>query len=708
MKAIVLDLETSVQTVGGELDGSPYNPDNFCVSAHWREVDELGQIGEAQRLIWNHNEKNGSDPRQPLQDALNECGELVAHNAKFDVQWLLEMEFDLPERVWCTMIGEYILARGQWVGLSLKDTAERRRVTRKRSDVTEDYFKKGIGFDQMPLDVMVEYADADVLSAAEIYLAQLDDLEADNNKGLRPVFDLMFEMLWFLVEIEQNGIKIDLNALSEVEDQFRAEKQEIECRLNEIVGKVMGDTPVNLNSGPDMSAVVYSRRVTDRELHKRMFNIGMNGAGKPLPTPRMNKSEFAGAVRATTAVVEKTVVQCCPDCDGSGKQRKFRKDGQPYKRQPKCKVCDGDGVIYAKTGEKAGLRLVPEGPADANVHGFKVDKNTIKRLVAQAEDKKRPLAVEFLKKISRLNAVNTYLSSFVHGIQAWTREDGLLHPNFNQTVARTGRLSSSKPNFQNQPKGGKFPVRKAVTSRFDGGQIIEADFSGLEFRVAGELSRDSQIIEDIVDGKDIHRQTASIINQCNVSEVTKEMRQAAKQFSFAPLYGGQGAAEPEHVQQYFKEFFTIYKGMARKHREWMDGVLKDGIVRIPSGREYYFPDAKRLRSGRITNATAVVNYPVQGFATGDLVPLACIRAQRIFKREGLRSKLILTVHDSIVVDVHHDELSVVCDALSEAMDLHDEIFERFGYEFSIPLAIEIEAGPNWMEMEEVSLKVAAA
>jgi len=367
MKAIVLDLETSVQSVGGELDGSPYNPDNFCVSAHWRVIDELGQIGEAQRLIWNHAEKDAPDPRQPLQDALNECGELVAHNAKFDVQWLLEMEFDLPERVWCTMIGEYILARGQWLGLSLKDTAERRRVTRKRSDVTEEYFKKGIGFDQMPLDVMIEYADADVLSAAEIYLAQRDDLQAENNKGLRPVFDLMFDMLHFLVEIEQNGIKIDLDALSEVEDQFRAEKQEIERRLNEIVGEVMGDTPINLNSGPDMTAVVYSRRVTDRELHKQMFNIGVNAVGKPLPTPRMNKSEFAAAVRATTSVVEKTVAQCCPDCAGSGKQRKFRKDGQPYKRQPKCKVCDGHGVIYAKTGEKAGLRLVPEGPADASV-----------------------------------------------------------------------------------------------------------------------------------------------------------------------------------------------------------------------------------------------------------------------------------------------------------------------------------------------------
>ena len=81
-------------------------------------------------------------------------------------------------------------------------------------------------------------------------------------------------------------------------------------------------------------------------------------------------------------------------------------------------------------------------------------------------------------------------------------------------------------------------------SRFDGGQILEIDFSGLEFRVAGELSRDSQIIEDIRNGKDVHKQTASIINQCDVEEVTKDMRQAAKAYTFAPLYGGMGANEP--------------------------------------------------------------------------------------------------------------------------------------------------------------------
>jgi DNA polymerase I-like protein with 3'-5' exonuclease and polymerase domains len=704
MIAIVLDLETTVQKVGDDKDNSPYNPDNKCVSAHWLEIDPLGIPGAVSTLVFHHNEKPTPDPREALQAALDAADVLVAHNAKFDVSWLREMGFRLPASVWCTMIGEYIFARGQRAELSLEKTALRRRVTAKKSELIHDLFKGGTGFEAMPLDIVIEYAEADVQSCAEVYLKQLDDLEGEKNKGLKPVFDLMFDMLDFLVEIESNGVQIDLETLSDVEMEFRAEKDKIEKRLNEIVRDVMGDTPINLNSGIDMTRVVYSRRVNDRELHQKMFNIGLNAVGKPLPPPRMKPTEFTAAVRATTEIVYRTVLHCCPVCKGSGKQCKFTKAGQLYKVQPRCMECGGGGALYLSDGKIAGLRLVPAGPADASINGFKVDKLTIKALIVQAEIKNRPVAVEFLTKISRLNAVNTYLDSFVKGIQTWTRHDSVLHPNFNQTVAATARLSSTKPNFQNQPKGGKFPVRKCVVSRFEDGQILEADFSGLEFRVAGELSRDPQIIDDIKNGKDVHKQTASIIRQKPVSEVTKDERQGAKAYTFAPLYGGMGANEAPHVQKYFQEFFQIYKGLAVYHKTLMDGVLHDGIVRIPSGREYIWPSAKRLRNGRITNATQVVNYPVQGFATGDIVPLACIRAVRAFRERQLRSKLILTVHDSIVADVYPGEVEAVAEALSWAMKgVKDEILTRFGYEFVLPLDIEIEAGKNWMEMSSVPL-----
>jgi DNA polymerase I-like protein with 3'-5' exonuclease and polymerase domains len=705
LKILALDLETTVEfREDGTKDNSPFNPKNRIVSAHYAWVHPTGEIGPCTSLVFHHNEKATPDSPDDLIAVLKEADVLVAHNAKYDVMYLLEAGMVIPEQVYCTMIGEYILARGQRVELSLHAVAERRDVTRKKSDLVDTYFKDGIGFEAMPLDTVIEYAEADVQSCAEVYLSQKEEYEQERSKGLQPVVNLMNEMLLFLVEIERNGVCISLDTLSVVEADFVAEKTQIEQTLSDIVKDVMGDTPINLQSGADMSKVIYSREVVDRNLHKETFNIGLDHRGKPLMRPRMSANQFITAVRKTTKRVMRTVAYHCEACKGTGKVFKTKKDGTPFKKASGCKACDARGFILMENGKVAGLKLVPEGPADVSINGFNIDKMTIKRLIYQAESKGNLEAIQFLKGLSRLNAVNTYLDSFVKGIQRWTRADGLLHAQFNQTTTKTGRLSSSNPNFQNQPKGGKFPVRKAVLSRFNNGLVVEADFSGLEFRVAGELSRDPQIIEDILSGKDVHKQTASIINQCPESDVTKDMRQAAKAYTFAPLYGGMGGGEPPHVRTYFQEYFNIYKGLARWHQKLMDGVMRDGLVRIPSGREFAFPGAKRLRSGRITNATAVVNYPVQSFATADIVPMACIRTLRKFRTLDLRSKLVLTVHDSIVVDCHPDEITEVRDALKWAMmGVAEEVKSRFGYDMALPLGIEISAGSNWMEQSEIPL-----
>ena len=299
---IILDLETTVQF--GEdksKDNSPYNPKNKIVSSHWRMLED-GVLHDAQHAIFYHDEKKGldADSSDAMKHDLSRAELIVCHNAKFDVSYLLESGFSIPEQVYCTMIGEYILARGQRQELSLKATAERRDVTRKKSELVDGLFKSGIGFDSMPLATVVEYADADVLSTAEIYIAQQKDLLKDSNKGLLPTYTLMNEMLLFLVELERNGIAIDRDTLGDVKKQFEEEKAQIEKDLDAIVGDVMGDTPINLNSGVDMTAVVYSRRVNDRNYHKNAFNIGLNARGKPLPPPRMSASQFANTVRKST------------------------------------------------------------------------------------------------------------------------------------------------------------------------------------------------------------------------------------------------------------------------------------------------------------------------------------------------------------------------------------------------------------------------
>ena len=706
MNILVLDLETTVQPLGGKIDNSPFNPENKCVSAHFGWLTDAG-VTSVTNLVFNHNDQPVADSTDDLRDALANADVLVAHNLKFDAQWLQEMGFTLPETLRCTLINEYILAKGQRIPLSLKETAQRRNVTLKKSDLVDDLFKSGTGFEAMPLPTVIEYAEADVKSCGDIYLSQLEDFGKPENTSLDNIVILMNEMTDVLLDMQCNGINIDMGVLDGVEDELRKEYSDIKRRLTDIVEMVMGDTPINLNSGADMTKVVYSRTVIDRDAHIRTFNIGLRPDGRPKYPPRMNKAEFSGAVRTLTRIVHKTDAVCCPDCNGRGTVQKYKKvtrqkngkkyvvQGEAWKNPSKCKTCKGLGAIYASNGKQAGLKLSPVDVSYASVNGFKTDKHTIVQLIRQAEGKGNDLAVEFLTKLTRLNALSTYLDSFITGIRTWTRHDGILHSSFNQCIAATGRLSSSSPNFQNLPKRG-FPVRKAMTSRFDGGTIVEADFSGLEFVVAGELSRDPQIISDIKNGKDIHSQTASIINQIDPSEVTKDLRQAAKSFTFSPVYGGQGGGEPEHIQKYFREFFEIYRGLGAYHKRLMDGVLQNGVVKTPSGRQYYWPDVKRLKNGRTTHATQIVNYPVQGFATGDLVPLSCIRAKRAFKREAIKSLIILTVHDSLVVDCYPGEEDKVRGLLKDAMvGVTDEAKDRWGYEPILPLNIDIESGDNW-------------
>lgn len=586
-------------------------------------------------------------------------------------------------------------------------------IVQKKSDLVDDLFKSGVGFEAMPLLTVIEYAEADVRSCASIFVDQMKDFDQPENQSLTNIVTIMNEMLLTLVELEGNGVKIDQAALQEVEVLFRAEQKQLQADLSAIVEDVMGDTPINLSSGADRTKVIYSREVIDRHLHQRVWNIGMQPNGKPLMPPRQNRSQFIDAVRTTTRTIKKTVAICCPDCGGIGtiqkykqitRQRngkKYRIQGDPYKNPTKCQTCDGAGAIYQSTGAIAGLKLNPENSSYASINGYKTDKTTIQSLIIQATDKNNLVAVEFLTKISRLNAVTTYLDTFVEGIKNWTRPDGILHTNFNQCITATGRLSSSNINLQNMPKRG-FPIRKAMTSRFENGTIIEADYSGLELVVCGELSQDQQIIADVKSGKDLHKQTASIINQCSVEDVTKEMRQSAKAFSFAPIYGGTGGGQKDHIRRYFTEFFNIYKGLHGYHKKLTDGVLVGGHIQTPSGRQFYWADARRLGNGRITNHTQAVNYPVQSFATADVVPLACIRAYRRFRELKLQSKIVLTVHDSIVVDCCADERDQVLEALRWAMvGVVDEVAERWNYTFTLPLEIEISEGKNWLDQVEL-------
>lgn len=464
-RIIVLDIETTVEfledideetgKIKKSVDNSPFNPKNKIVTVHWRTIttddkefilDNTYTIGDAKHSVFHHNDCTNTDSRQELDKDLADADIFVAHNAKYDIMYLLESGFIIPPEVYCTMIGEYIQARGKEVALSLEAIAIRRNVEQKKLDTTKKYFDAGVGYEAMPLPIVLEYGDADVLSTCYIYLQQMEEWSLPKNKTLVNIVSLMNEMLLFLVEIERNGIMIDLPRLEQLKIDYTNEREKLIADLMGIAQSVMGDYPINLGSGVDLSKIVYSREVAFKERHNDIFNIGVDPrTGKKKYPPYMTDSAFRQAVRTTTRVIKKKTAEHCELCHGNKTIRKHKKNGDPFKKPTKCPRCGGMGYTLTDADGIAGLRLVPERASDASAHGFSVSKDQFDRLIAQAEQKGNLTAIEFLKKKKRLNAVNTYLNSFVEGILRWTRGDNRLHAWFNQCIAKTGRLSSSHP-----------------------------------------------------------------------------------------------------------------------------------------------------------------------------------------------------------------------------------------------------------------------
>ncbi|WP_290943622.1 DNA polymerase, partial [Hyphomonas sp.] len=294
-------------------------------------------------------------------------------------------------------------------------------------------------------------------------------------------------------------------------------------------------------------------------------------------------------------------------------------------------------------------------------------------------------------------ALDTYLSSFVEGIKVHTKEDGMLHVRLLQHRTATGRFSGADPNMQNMPRGGTFPVKKVFVSRWEGGKILEADFAQLEFRTAAYLSQDEVAINEVKTGFDVHSYTADVITKSGQFTT----RQEAKAHTFAPLYGATGFGRTEAEASYYEQFTKKYKGIAVWHSRLAKEAITTSKIKIPSGREFSFPNIQRRRNGSVSNFTQIKNYPVQSFATADIVPLILMEIDK--RLSTCKSCIVNTVHDSIVIDVHpEEEQQVLYIIKSVNTDMKSIIDREYNIDFNIPLLLEAKIGNNWLDTKEVS------
>lgn len=302
---------------------------------------------------------------------------------------------------------------------------------------------------------------------------------------------------------------------------------------------------------------------------------------------------------------------------------------------------------------------------------------------------------EFLSLYHQWTESNGRLTKYLRKFGACCREaDGRLHGVFNQCNTKTHRLSSAGASYRVQFQNFSREYKPLFRARRSDWSVAEADGAQLEFRVAVHLGRDRTGLVYITDDdSDIHRFTASVINGIPESDVTREQRQAAKPDTFKPLYGG-SSGTPEQ-QRYYAAFKEQYKGIADTQERWVHEVLRDKSLRTEWGLRYYWPDTRVTESGYVTNTTSIYNYPVQAFATAEIIPAAIIAAwHRMREWEGF---LVNTVHDSIIAELPESELPAWHELAQQCLirDAYAIIASLYGISLTVPLGAGVMVGSHW-------------
>lgn len=307
--------------------------------------------------------------------------------------------------------------------------------------------------------------------------------------------------------------------------------------------------------------------------------------------------------------------------------------------------------------------------------------------------KKQFKFIELRKRQAKLTArMDKALKNFMSCVEA----DDVLRAQFNQTVTKTHRLSSSgavySVQFQNLPR----EYKPLFTARHKGWYMAEIDGAQLEFRVAAFLGQDSQATYDINEGVDVHQFTADTITAAG----QETDRQSAKAHTFKPLFGGLSGTDAE--QEYYRAFQEKYKGIADTQKGWVNEVVRTKQLRLASGLIAYWPDAKRQGSGWVTNTPQIYNLPVQSLATAEIIPIAVTKLWHDLKRNNMESFLCNTVHDSAIAEVHPDEVLQFQDLAVRAFSgfVYKYLKTVYNIQFNVPLGAGLKIGYHWGEGDE--------
>jgi DNA polymerase I-like protein with 3'-5' exonuclease and polymerase domains len=604
---IVLDWETTNLEFG-----TPINPNNRIVLGCWRLVLPNGVVRD--KYIFG-DEYDMSDLLQDIIDVNAQRGFIVAHNAKFELQWLRRCGLDLRSVLsYCTMLGQWVLDGNQNPGRSLEDLAHRYQVGGTKGTLVSRLIEAGVCPSTIRRDWLLKYCQQDVELCHAIFVKQVAKLEEQKQLHLAHVRNICCACL---ADIEFEGMTLDKEAVREEYERTYREWSDTGAKLFELTGGI------NLGSPKQLAEFLYDRL---------NFRVPTDHKGKPILT--------GAGQRSTNA-------------------------------------------------------------------------NTLAKLVAATVEQEQFLTT--YKRYNKLDSLLTKNLVFFKGV--CDEYGGKFFGSFNQGITGTHRLSSSgRPllfagakktkgaQLQNQPR----EYKKLFWSGDEDWLIGEADGAQLEFRVAADLGNDPVAYDMIANDGDVHTDTATVFVDYNAShpgdphpdfvgKTYKTGRQPAKSQTFKPLYGGMGGHTAE--KEYCEFFKQKYKGIAETQYNWSLVCLNNKKFRTPYGMIFYFPDTEMKRGGYITNSTNIYNYPVQGFATAEIIPIALVFFWHRIK--GHRISIFTTIHDSIGSKVHKEEIEAYKELSKQALtyDVFNFLRDVYDYEFKVPLGVGVKISRNWGKAE---------
>ena len=322
-----------------------------------------------------------------------------------------------------------------------------------------------------------------------------------------------------------------------------------------------------------------------------------------------------------------------------------------------------------------------------NKTGYKTDVKVLEKLAENYPIAKKILEYRGLAKLK-----NTYID----GLKNCILNDGKIHTIYKQTLTRTGRLSSTEPNLQNIPVRDELgrKIRKAFVPSND--LLLSADYSQIELRILAHISKCSKLIQSFIDGLDIHTKVASDIYGINKEEVTKTMRRTAKAVIFGIVYGisGFGLGENLHIsrkdaESFINKYFEIYPEVKKYTEDIVKYAHENGYVKTLFNRKRILDEINNPNYMiKSMGERMAMNTPIQG-TSADIMKMAMINVHHRFEKENIKSKILLQVHDEIIVDIKLNELEQVKKIIKEEMENV--------YKLDVPLKVEIDTGTNWYE-----------